>query len=771
MPNNTQVGCTKVVKFQEKRSSPYKQVPVVGFNADNNLSCKAVYNTMSKGKKPQQPAPAPIVKKAPVKVAAKPAPVQEPIAAADLTGKTLKRNKWVAAILCCLVALAVFFNSKDNAFVLDDHGIIKANKVTKNGIGIDNLKKIFTTALRNGDVTDLENSLYRPLPKALFAWQWQVSNGDPTFFHKINILVYVLCCLMIYLVLYHALKRNWLLAMSITILYAVHPIHSEVVANVKSLDEILGMLGTMAAIRFMQIYVDKNKIMYILPAFICFMVGMFSKESNVVAIGLIPLTLYYFHNASVKQLVIAGATIAIGFGLFMLARDNAIGKYGPMKPPSALDNVLALTRADQTKMDSYQWHLFYPTVIYLMGYYVYKLFLPITLSCDYSYASVNVQDFSSLYFWASFIFFAAIIAYGIYTIKKKTVIGFGIWWFLISSSIISNFFIVIGTSFGDRLMFMPSLGWAVAVAAAVYYLFGYAKKEWQAMSFMNNLKAHPLMLAAVLIFGVPFAIKAYQRNHEWRRDRHLFEHDIKDYPNSTHLMFYWGNHITSNEYAEGKTSAEALSANLEAIATFRRSLGFYPALPSDGYNQLGKAFYNLYKGDPRSLGSLALGGNNNGLSSYGPIAQDFADSTRRYYFLDSANKYYLKAHFEDSTNPVFMNNLGTVYFEQALRRNIPVLLDSAEKYFMGAHRRDSTVIDYMNNLGALVGTKGRHAEAIQWLAKGYHSDSLSLGAVLSCEMIGKTYKLMRDTVNGEAWRKQADNVRKYREQERIAAGL
>jgi protein O-mannosyl-transferase len=729
------------------------------------LSCKAIFTSyMSKHKKT---TPSTITNKTQsAAIATKPI---EPVAAVQGSVGD-KFAKWISAVLVAVVALLVFVNSKDNTFVLDDHGIIKANKITKAGISSDNLKLIFTSALRKGDVTDNENSLYRPMPKAIFAAEWQISKGDPSFFHKVNIAFYILCCIAIYLVLFHALKRNWLLAASISLLYAVHPIHSEVVANVKSLDEILGMLGTMVAIRFMQMYVDRKNALFILPAFVAFMVGMFSKESNVVAVALVPLVLYYFHNANLKQLLIAGGTIALGFALFMLCRDNAIGQFGPMKPPSALDNVLALTRRDPAVMDSYEFSKFFPTVVYLMGYYVYKLFFPLTLSCDYSYASVTVQDFSSPYFWMSFLFFAGIIVYGIYTIKKKTIIGFGIWWFLISSSIISNLFIVIGTSFGDRLMFMPSLGWAVAICAAIWHFAGYAKREWQTMKLGESLAKHSILSAVVLLIGIPFSIKAIQRNEEWRRDRTLFAHDIKDYPNSTHLMFYWGNHISSNEFAEGKTPAEALRASLEAVSTFRRSLGFYPALPSDGYNQFGKAFYNLYKANPAELGAAAAGSlaGNGAVLEYGEIAKSFLDSNIRKTFLDSAQKYYLQAHKEDTTNHVFMNNIGTVYFEQGSRLGRMDWFDSAQRYFYAAHRRDTTVIDYMNNMGALVGTKGQPMEAIAWLAKGYHADSLSLGAVLSCKMIGGTYRNLGDSVNSRAWYNVAASVEAYRKAERDA---
>jgi protein O-mannosyl-transferase len=681
--------------------------------------------------------------------------------------KNVTTNKWFAALMVLIVSFVVFVNSKENNFVLDDHGIIKSNKITKGGISMETFKTIFTTSHRKGDVSDLEHSLYRPLVKAVFAVEWQWGNGDPKLFHWGNIYFYMLLCLCIYLVLYHAFKKNWILALAITLLFAVHPIHSEVVANIKSLDEILGMLGTMLTIRCMQLYVDKKQILWVAAGFVAYMISILSKESNVVVIGLVPLVLYYFHDAKPKDLLIATGVVAFGFVLFFLARDNAIGKYGPMKPPSALDNVLALTRSDITKDDSYQMKLFIPTVVYLMGYYVYKLFFPVQLSCDYSYASVDVKTLGSWEFLVSLLFFVAIIAYTVYTFKKKDLIGFGVAWFLISSSIISNLVIVIGISFADRLMFLPSLGWAASVIGVVYKLLGYYKKDVATYSFAGAWKAFAGVAAVVLIFGIPFSIKAMQRNEEWKKDFTLFDHDIKYYPNSTHLMFYWGNHITSNEFAEGKEKQKVLTSNIEAISTFRRSLGFYPALPSDGYNQLGKAFYNLYKGRPEEL-SMTRDLAASSLSMYGPIVGQFLDSNARATFIDSANTYYLRAHREDTTNPVFMNNVGTVFFEKArMYSNMP-WFDSAFKYFYGAHTRDTTCMDYMNNIGALRGTIGDRQGAIAWLYKAYKADSLELGAILSCKMIGGTYRDMGDPVNAKVWYDQAARVEAYRREQLLA---
>lgn len=683
-----------------------------------------------------------------------------------------KWTTWMAMAMVALIAFGVFYNSRNNQFVLDDHGIIKSNKITKNGIGMDNIKTIFTTSHRKGDVSDLEHSLYRPVAKLIFAAEYQWGDGKPEYFHAWNIFYMILCSCLLYWLLYLATKKNWVLSLAIAGLFAVHPIHSEAVANIKSLDEVLGAIGVLGALISFHYYTKNNNPLLLALALISYTLGIFSKESTIVAVALAPLYLYYFTDADRKKIVIASVVMLIGAGIFLAAREHAIGWFlhQPQKDPSALDNVLAMTKLDQTKVGGYQMHLFIPTVIYLMGYYVYTLFIPYPLSCDYSFASVNVEGLDSWKFWLSFILFAAVIYFAIKTIKKKNIIGFGILWFLIASSIISNLFIVIGTSFGERLMFLPSIGWCIAVVGALYALLNYYKENAAEMGIAAGLKKHAMLFLFLGIVGCAYGWKTMDRNKDWYKDFTLFSRDVQYFGRSTHLLFYWGNHLSSSEYHEilkSQISSQNFidscaklgynndqikqiidkeielnikKSNLEAIETFKTSMSIFPALPSDGYNQYGKAYYNL------------------------------SDANHPTY-LDSADYYYKKAHVEDTTNSVFLNNIGTIFFQRAIPMQRADFFDSAYKYFRKAYTKDTTLIDYMNNLGAITGTMaslpgqdpiGKRREAIDWFSKGYRSDSLSEGAILSCRSIAITYQAFGDSNSTRYWTNKAGEIQQYR---------
>jgi tetratricopeptide (TPR) repeat protein len=727
--------------------------------------------TMNK-KRTNQAIPASPAAKSQQKIITNTIPTNAKLEPLPSTPTVNKWTTWMAMAMVALIAFGVFYNSRNNQFVLDDHGIIKSNKITKNGIGMDNIKTIFTTSHRKGDVSDLEHSLYRPVAKLIFAAEYQWGDGKPEYFHTWNIFYMILCSCLLYWLLYLATKKNWVLSLAIAGLFAVHPIHSEAVANIKSLDEVLGAIGVLGALISFHYYTKNNNPLLLALALISYTLGIFSKESTIVAVALAPLYLYYFTDADRKKIVIASVVMLIGAGIFLAAREHAIGWFlhQPQKDPSALDNVLAMTKLDQTKVGGYQMHLFIPTVIYLMGYYVYTLFIPYPLSCDYSFASVNVEGLDSWKFWLSFILFAAVIYFAIKTIKKKNIVGFGILWFLIASSIISNLFIVIGTSFGERLMFLPSIGWCIAVVGALYALLNYYKENAAEMSIAAGLKKHAMLFLFLGIVGCAYGWKTMDRNKDWYKDFTLFSRDVQYFGRSTHLLFYWGNHLSSSEYHEilkSQISSQNFidscaklgynndqikqiidkeielnikKSNLEAIETFKTSMSIFPALPSDGYNQYGKAYYNL------------------------------SDASHPTY-LDSADYYYKKAHVEDTTNSVFLNNIGTIFFQRAIPMQRADFFDSAYKYFRKAYTKDTTLIDYMNNLGAITGTMaslpgqdpiGKRREAIDWFSKGYRSDSLSEGAILSCRSIAITYQAFGDSNSTRYWTNKAGEIQQYR---------
>jgi hypothetical protein len=74
-------------------------------------------------------------------------------------------------------------------------------------------------------------------------------------------------------------QKNLLIPFLTTLLFIAHPIHTEVVVNIKSRDEILCFLFVIASVNFLMNYMKSSKIISLIAALFCFLLSLLSKES------------------------------------------------------------------------------------------------------------------------------------------------------------------------------------------------------------------------------------------------------------------------------------------------------------------------------------------------------------------------------------------------------------------------------------------------------------------------------------------------------------
>jgi len=124
------------------------------------------------------------------------------------------------------------------------------DRTTKNKLvkaGVSAVPEILLTPYHNGDINKIsghsDNDLYRPLSLVMFAIEYQLFKYNPFPGHLINVFVFIACVLLFFLFLYHLFrKKRPVLAFISALLFAIHPIHTEIVANIKSRDELLCFL-------------------------------------------------------------------------------------------------------------------------------------------------------------------------------------------------------------------------------------------------------------------------------------------------------------------------------------------------------------------------------------------------------------------------------------------------------------------------------------------------------------------------------------------------
>ncbi len=459
--------------------------------------------------------------------------------------------KKIHYLIIIALALLCYANTLTLHFALDDRMVILESKYTLKG-GWDSVKAIFTEDTFSGyfgaEHSIVAGGRYRPMSQLTYMIECQlfgkdikdrigdlddyynIHNGDheayfydtplPFVCHLMNLLYFILLCLLIYEVLAKIFPEHegakWFqsLAFFAVILFAVHPIHTEAVANVKGRDEIFAMLGSFFALWCSLKYVDTRKWYWLVVSLLAFTFGIFSKENTITFLAVLPLTLFYYKNDNKRtaDYFITLIPMLIGSVFFIWARYKVLGS---MMPPDLTSNILNNPYVHSTRAQQIA------TTLITWGIYLKLLFFPHPLTHDYYPHQIAITDFSNPLVWLILAGCIALVGYSIWKLKKKTVPAFAILYFIITFSITSNLLFNVGTFMNERFVFMPSVGFTLLVGWWLYLL---------STSKLPALQKTAVGITAVvcLLFG----IKTFTRNFTWMDDFTLFLTDVKTSNNS-----------------------------------------------------------------------------------------------------------------------------------------------------------------------------------------------------------------------------------------------
>ncbi len=499
--------------------------------------------------------------------------------------ETKNINTYLLALICFLFAFVLYSNTFKHSYVLDDFTVMSDNFVVKKGVSA--IPQILNTTYRYG-ANIYNDNLYRPLTLIMFAIEWQVSPNNPYLSHILNVLFYALSCFLLLIVLRKYFNRaHPLIPFIITLIYTAHPIHTEVVANIKSRDEIMSFFFLMLSLLTLHTWFDKQKWWALPIAIITFFLALLSKEGVVTMAVLIPLLAWFFTDAKLKNIITASILMFIPVVFYIFLRQLIINKYSLPAPISIADNFLVGVSIPIEH---------FATAVLLLGKYLLLSIFPYQLVCDYSFSQIPVVGLGNILFILSVLIYAALVFYIIITFKKKDPIAFGILFFILTLSMYSNIIFHVGTSFGERLLFLPSLGICISFVFFLSKLFKINdnKKKTE----LEIIKHKPLLSTIILIVLFMLGAKTIIRAAEWKDPVTLFGSDVKKSSNSSHLHLYYGISLRDKAMKkENEASKEDLL--LKAIDHFEKGIAIYPAY-NDCYEQLGLAWYHL-KDNTKSL--------------------------------------------------------------------------------------------------------------------------------------------------------------------------
>ncbi|PBQ31476.1 hypothetical protein CNR22_06760 [Sphingobacteriaceae bacterium] len=407
--------------------------------------------------------------------------------------------------------------------------------------------------------------------------------------HFNNIWTFALGCMLLYLVFSrYFFRTNQDLAFLAALLFTMHPIHSEAIANVKSRDEIFSLIFLSLTFFYTFKYLETKKNKELFWASFMFLLALLSKEYAVTLLILIPLAVYtftendfdvktFFDTKEFKQTLYVGLAFVICAGMMLyLKRDFDMHAAPGAKPIRSfwifpfLYVIVGIYIMGSNKKNNFHkllsWFYFvmlfylamrlvavklkpgvpdteilnnpyllangeerFATKGFVLLKYLWLQLFPATLSSDYSYNTIEYRHFTSWDFLLSIVIHVGMVVAAVYYTLKKHILGFALMTYIIFALMIGNVLMDIGATMGERLIFHSSIGFCIAIA--YWILLGLDKLSTVTINVRKTA-----LVSLVLVITFLFGCKTWERNWDWKNDVTLFLKDVKTMPHSVLVL-------------------------------------------------------------------------------------------------------------------------------------------------------------------------------------------------------------------------------------------
>jgi tetratricopeptide (TPR) repeat protein len=493
-------------------------------------------------------------------------------------------NWQILYLITALIAIALYINTLGHDYTVDDTTVIKNNKFTTQGVA--GLGDIFTHSYRAG-FWERKEGLYRPLSVAMFALEWELSPDNPFPGHLINVLLYALSGVL----LLATLRRLFpdlhpIIPLATALLWITHPLHTEVVAKIKSRDELLSFLfGIGTLYSFVRWNLEKRMGMLLLSLF-CFFMALLSKESSVTWVGVIPLAAWCCLGLDIRKCLTVTlpyiGLIAVYFGI----RISVLGEIGGGYELMLINNSLLGAEGLSSRIAS---------AVYILGRYFGLFLFPVTLVFDYSYNTLPIVGFGHPLVLLTLLTYFGGIYIAFKKIGERNPLSFAILLFLGTFVLVSNVFFLIEATMAERFLYTPSLGLCLLLALLAGKWATRSMKNKNAITAADLLKTRiSIPLIAVLLL---FSVRTLSRNADWKDNYTLLRKDVQSSPESARIRYALGSTLLIEKaLLEPEGSTSRTNYLDEAIVQLNKGVSILPNY-NDAWYHLGIAWKE--KGDAK----------------------------------------------------------------------------------------------------------------------------------------------------------------------------
>nr|XP_033808175.1 protein O-mannosyl-transferase TMTC3 [Geotrypetes seraphini]XP_033808176.1 protein O-mannosyl-transferase TMTC3 [Geotrypetes seraphini]XP_033808177.1 protein O-mannosyl-transferase TMTC3 [Geotrypetes seraphini] len=462
--------------------------------------------------------------------------------------------------LIALVVVACYWNSLLCGFVFDDVSAILDNKDLQPSTPLVNLfqNDFWGTPMSE----ERSHKSYRPLTVLTFRLNYLFSELNAVFYHLLNLILHVLVCVVFLKVCKLFLESQSSLVASL--MFAVHPIHTEAVTGVVGRAELLSSIFFLAAfLSYTRSKGPDNTIVWTPIAVAVFLVAVATlcKEQGITVVGICCIYEVFIAQGytlpvlwdtivqilrgkgsipySVLQSLLKLIVLMFSTLLLVVVRVQVIQSQLPVF--TRFDNPAAVSPTPTRQL----------TFNYLLPINAWLLLNPSELCCDWTMGTIplveSLLDIRNLATLAFFCFLGSLIVFSVrYPGDSSKTVLMALCLIVLPFIPASNLFFPVGFVVAERVLYVPSMGFCILIAHG-----------WSKLSSKSRLKKLSWICLVVVLFT--HSLKTLHRNWDWESEYTLFMSALKVNKNNAKL---WNNvgHALENE----KSYERALTFFLQA---------------------------------------------------------------------------------------------------------------------------------------------------------------------------------------------------------------
>ena len=402
-------------------------------------------------------------------------------------------NKNILYIILAVISFGIYANSLNNEFVFDDESVIVGYTPLQE---LSSIPKFFTAEEGFHKVIGM---YYRPIVSTTYALDYAIWGLKPSGFHLTNVIIHTIASLILFLILmklFGDYEYGQISSFLGTLIFAVHPIHTEAVSWVSGRTDSLATLFIFLSFLFYIKYRDGENNKYLLISLFAYLLALLSKEMAVTLPVIIILFDFIYRKKDfkwIKKNILSYVYFAVLTILFILAR------FYVLRDVVDRTNYFYFHGKDSMTV-------FY-SMIQTIPVYFRLLFVPINLLYHYNGVIPDSSSFTDMRALFSLIFLVILIFVAVITYKKQNVISFSISFFLISLFPVMN--IVPTMNFmAERFLYITSF----LVSLLIAYYFSV---------YLNNKNKNIIISISVIVILL-FGYLTFQRNFDWKTNETLY---------------------------------------------------------------------------------------------------------------------------------------------------------------------------------------------------------------------------------------------------------